>query len=111
MSNEVNDRCVDRFDRHREQINELQLKLEETKRECGIKTERLIILHTENKREIEIIKNTQLVELESIVKGVNEGLNAIKTDLKVIRYSALTFVIGLVAQQIGLVELVRKLLL
>lgn len=103
MENSNNDLLIRFENRCENQRNKLQ--------SLEIKVNRLETNFEDTRDKLDDIKNIQIVELERVTNNISTTLTDIKGDFKVIKYSTITFITGLIASQIGLIELIKKLIL
>lgn len=99
---ETNNELLLRFENRCEnQRNKLQ--------NLEIKINRLETNFEDTRDKLDDIKNIQIVELERVTNNISTTLTDIKADFKVIKYSSITFIVGLLASQVGLIDLIKKL--
>jgi phosphomevalonate kinase len=89
------------------------ITLAKTNEEMNIKIIKLQQLHKENKEDIDELKQRNKEELkllQEIVTELKDQFVGFKQAVNILKYSALTLVIGVLISQLGLLETIKMVL-
>ena len=108
---EYNSRLETKIDNNRNKIQQMEIEFNRTFSRLSREIEQNKLLHEENRNRIEEVKDISIRRLEDIITKLDSNMSKMQKSMDIVKYSAIMFVVGMLATEIGITEVIKKLFL